>query len=102
MTLSIVADLKIGETSLIDAVTGRINNDLMPIGSYSTTITGDGETTTFFIGHNLESMTLVSAIYDIEGNAVDVTVTCTSLNNIVVQFGVAPEAAEEFRIVLVK
>lgn len=70
--------------------------------TFETTITGDGITTDFFIAHNLESRSLVTAIYDAEGNQTDALVTCTSLNNVVVSFGVAPENGEFFKIVLIK
>ncbi len=59
-------------------------------GKYFGTITGDGSTTTFNVVHNLDSMVILTEVYDEDGNTVLPNTQRTNANTIQIQFGQAP------------
>ena len=68
----------------------------------STTITGDGSTTTFAVTHALPGgLDVMVNVYEISsGSTVDVDTTRTSTTNVNVVFASAPAASKTYRVVL--
>ena len=71
-------------------VDSSISSAISQWGKYYTTITGDGSTTTFTVTHNLNSLVILTEIFDEDGNTVLPNIQRTSANAVQIQFGQAP------------
>jgi hypothetical protein len=64
-------------------------------------IAGDGIETEFNCNHNLGTKDVTVELYDVTtGETVETLITRTSVNDVKVTFGVAPEIGEDYRLVL--
>ena len=82
-------------TAATDVVTkgyvdSKIAEAISDRGKYFGTITGDGTTTSFNVTHNLDSMVLLTEVYDESGNTVIPTIKRTNANTLQIKFGQAP------------
>ncbi len=83
-----------------DIIDQKITASITELGRYTGTFTGDGTTVDFNVVHNLNSLNVITEVYNNDGNTILPSLQRINANTIQIQFGKAPTNGTVYHVVV--
>ena len=83
-----------------DIIDQKITASITELGRYTGTFTGDGSTVDFNVTHNLNSLNVITEVYNNDGNTILPSLQRLNANTVQIQFGKAPANGAVYHVIV--